>query len=248
MSKVSQLLLYAFCKTALQVLIHLCGFKCQRTIAREGDSTNTRKAIEIVLQNKLSIKTAAKEFGEKRTRLAYLLVKRIREDGIDKVALTSDFKKSAAFLAEMEHSLMECSSIFLRQTEAGLGALQFNPDSDSNSEGFKQKRRQTGGPGSFERGENVIQFPPLVIPFRSLGFFQSLDVDFMFSFASARETHPVASTSAAEFTYVGVVTVSTTDHSAQATRVGPQKGNFPVAETSTVAILAQFSMENTIKG
>ncbi|KAF2891547.1 hypothetical protein ILUMI_14626 [Ignelater luminosus] len=63
------------------------------------------------------------------------------------------------------------------------------------------------------------------------------DYDFMCSFVSDREIHPVAFTS-----------VSTTNHSAQATPVSPQKDNFPVAETSIAAIPAQLSMVNTIIG
>ncbi|KAF2879097.1 hypothetical protein ILUMI_27074 [Ignelater luminosus] len=63
------------------------------------------------------------------------------------------------------------------------------------------------------------------------------DIDFMSSFVSDRETHPVASTSAA---------VRTTNHSAQVTPVSPQKGNFPMDETSTAAIPAQLSLENTM--
>ncbi|KAF2893537.1 hypothetical protein ILUMI_12648 [Ignelater luminosus] len=74
------------------------------------------------------------------------------------------------------------------------------------------------------------------------------DYDFMYSFVSNRKIHPVAFTSAAESTYAGVATVSTTNHSAQATPVSPQKDNFSVTETSIAAIPAQLSMENTIIG
>ncbi|KAF2879103.1 hypothetical protein ILUMI_27067 [Ignelater luminosus] len=74
------------------------------------------------------------------------------------------------------------------------------------------------------------------------------NIDFMFCFVSDRETLPVASTNATKSIYTGVTTVSTTIHSAQATRVSPQKGNFPVAETSASAIPAQLRMKNTMTG
>ncbi|KAF2890442.1 hypothetical protein ILUMI_15730 [Ignelater luminosus] len=75
------------------------------------------------------------------------------------------------------------------------------------------------------------------------------NIDFMSCFVSDRETLPVASTNATESIYAaGVTTVSTTIHSAQATRVSPQKGNFPVAETSASAIPAQLRMKNTMTG
>ncbi|KAF2883625.1 hypothetical protein ILUMI_22559 [Ignelater luminosus] len=70
----------------------------------------------------------------------------------------------------------------------------------------------------------------------------SKSIDLMSSFISDCETQPVASASAAESSYVGVAAVSTTNHSAQETRVSPQEGNFPVGETSTAAIPAQLSM------
>ncbi|KAF2893386.1 hypothetical protein ILUMI_12780 [Ignelater luminosus] len=54
------------------------------------------------------------------------------------------------------------------------------------------------------------------------------DFYFMFSFISDDETHPVASTRLAESTYAGLATVSTTNHSAQATRVSSQESNFSV--------------------
>ncbi|KAF2883413.1 hypothetical protein ILUMI_22762 [Ignelater luminosus] len=72
-------------------------------------------------------------------------------------------------------------------------------------------------------------------------------MDFRFSFVSDRETYPVASISAAESIYASVATVSTTYHSAQATRVSLQEGNFPMAETSTAAIPAQLTKSSSSK-
>ncbi|KAF2905691.1 hypothetical protein ILUMI_00475 [Ignelater luminosus] len=101
----------------------------KRTTVREWDSTNTHKAIEAVLQNKLSIRNAAQEFGEKKSCLVYL-VKTAREDGIDKVELlVPNFKKSAVIAAEMENSLKEyilkCSSMFYGLSPRAIRRLAY---------------------------------------------------------------------------------------------------------------------------
>ncbi|KAF2884547.1 hypothetical protein ILUMI_21624 [Ignelater luminosus] len=77
---------------------------CKTTTTQEWDSTNTSKAIEAVTTQ--SLRNAAKEFEQKKFRLAYLM-KKVREDSIDKVALATNYKQSATSPAEMKTSLME---------------------------------------------------------------------------------------------------------------------------------------------
>ncbi|KAF2883156.1 hypothetical protein ILUMI_23024 [Ignelater luminosus] len=218
----------------------------KRITAREWNSTNTRKAIEAVLQNKLSIKNAAKEFRKKKSRLDYL-VKRAREDVIDKVALDPDFRKSAIFTnTYIIHPKIRNRNFY--------GAKR--------PEGLKQKRRQTGSFGRKERTVTQVgiisaidnALPPIwLLPRVSypktgiLSFDPNIfkDIDFMSFFVSDREAHLVPSISAAESTYADMTGQHYQSLCSNDT-ISPQEGNFPVAKTSTSAIPAQLSMENTV--
>ncbi|KAF2899081.1 hypothetical protein ILUMI_07092 [Ignelater luminosus] len=170
----------------------------KRSTAREWDATNTPKAIEAVLQNKLAMRNAAEEFEEKKSRLA--------------------FDKDHPGLLIIDNHKLHLS----------VKALEF------------------------AKGNEIAALTLLPHTFHKLqpldktvfGLFKksvASDIDFMFSFASDRKAHSVASTSAAQSTYASMATFSTTNHSAQATRVSPQEGNFPVAEISAATIPAQLS-------
>ncbi|KAF2883996.1 hypothetical protein ILUMI_22170 [Ignelater luminosus] len=214
----------------------------KRITTREWDSTNTPKAIEAMLQNKLPITHAAKKIVEKKSSLAYL-VKKAGEDGIDKafpcpLALVhkGGWMTSANFLQVL--------TFFQKNTRCSkdysVSLIVDNHESHHSVEALDFAKENGIAVLAWDRAaftQNIKSGVRAteISPFDTDA---SENIDFISSFVSDRDTHSVASTSADESTFLGVATVNTTNYSAQTTQVSPQESNFPVSETSTAAFPA----------